>query len=78
MHVALFTSVRCAHAMASESAISDHVMAPELPKPNATTLSNLSQHFTFPTHISSSTVNFKGTEIQYLKCLTCEFNTFYL
>jgi len=47
-------NVRRAHAVASELAISDHVIAPKLPKPNATTLSNLRQLFAFPMHISSS------------------------
>ena len=46
-------TVRYTHAVASESAISDHVTAPKLPKPYAAMLSNQSQHVTFPTHTSS-------------------------
>jgi len=46
-------TVRYAHAVASESAISDHMMAPKLPEPYAVTLSNQSQHVAFPTHTSS-------------------------
>jgi len=46
--------VKRAHAVASESVISDHVTAPELPEPDAATLSDLRQLFAFPTHSSSS------------------------
>ena len=46
-------AIRYAHTMASEPAISNHVTAPELPEPNAASLSNQSQHVTFPTHTSS-------------------------
>ena len=48
--------VERAHAVASESAISDHVTAPELPepKPNDATQAMQSQPFAFPTRRSSS------------------------
>ena len=44
-----FASVEHAHAVASESAISDHVTAPELPEPNDVTQATQSQLFAFPT-----------------------------
>jgi len=47
-------SVECVHTVALESAISDHVTAPELPKPNDTTQATQSQLFTFPTCCSSA------------------------
>ena len=47
-------AVRYTHAVASESAISNHMTAPELPEPYAATLSNQSQHVAFPTRTSSS------------------------
>ena len=49
----MHTSVRHAHTVASESAISDHMTAPELPEPDATMPSNLRQLFAFPTCRSS-------------------------
>jgi len=47
-------AVRYAHAVASESAISNHVTAPELSEPYAAMLSNQSQHVTFPMRTSFS------------------------
>jgi len=46
--------VKRAHAVASESVISDHVTAPELPEHDAATLSDLRQLFAFPMHSSFS------------------------
>jgi len=46
-------AVRYAHAVALESAISNHMMAPKLPEPYATMLSNQSQHVAFPMRTSS-------------------------
>jgi len=46
--------VERAHAVASESAISDHVTAPELPEPDDATQAMQSQPFAFPTRHSSS------------------------
>ena len=40
--------------MASELAISDHVMAPKLPKPDDATQATQSQHVEFLTHFTSS------------------------
>jgi len=50
----LLHGVKHAHAVAPESVISDHMMAPELPEPDVATPSNLRQLFSFPTHHSSS------------------------
>jgi len=47
-------AVERAHAVASESAISDHVTTPELPKPDDAIQAMQSQPFAFPTHRSSS------------------------
>jgi len=47
-------TVERAHAVASESAISDHVTAPELPKPDDTTQAMQSQHVKFLMHFTSS------------------------
>ena len=49
----IIATVRDADAVALELAISNHVMAPKLPKPDTVTLSNLRQLFAFPTCISS-------------------------
>ena len=46
--------VERAHAVASESAISDHVTAPELPEPDDATQATQSQLFAFLTHFCSS------------------------
>jgi len=46
--------VERAHAVALELAISDHMMAPELPKPDDATQAMQSQLFTFPMRHSSS------------------------
>jgi len=54
MQVAATSGVEHAHAVASESAISDHVTTPELPKPNNMTQATQSQPFAFPTRRSSS------------------------
>jgi len=48
------SSVERAHAVASESAISDHVTAPELPEPDDATQATQSQHVKFLTHFTSS------------------------
>jgi len=46
--------VEHALAVASESAISDHVTAPELPEPDDATQAMQSQHVKFLTHFTSS------------------------
>jgi len=46
--------VERAHTVALESAISDHMTAPELPKPNNATQAMQSQHVEFLTHFTSS------------------------
>ena len=46
-------AVRYTCTVALEPAISDHVTAPKLPKPDAALLSNQSQHVVFPTCTSS-------------------------
>ena len=48
------STVERAHAVASESVISDHVTAPELPEPDDATQATQSQPFAFPTRRSSS------------------------
>jgi len=50
----LIGTVECAHAVASESAISDHMTTPELPEPDDATQAMQSQPFAFPTRRSSS------------------------
>jgi len=45
--------VECAHTVALESAISDHMTAPELPEPDNATQAMPSQPFAFPTRRSS-------------------------
>jgi len=45
--------VEHAHAVASESAISDHMTAPELPEPDDATQATQSQHVEFLTHFTS-------------------------
>ena len=52
-HIGLWVgTIKCAHAVASESVISNHMMAPKLPKPDATMVSDPRQLFAFPTHSS--------------------------
>jgi len=47
-------SVKCAHAVASESVISDHVTVPKLPKPDNMTQAMQSQHVKFLMYFPSS------------------------
>jgi len=46
--------VECAHTVASESVISEHMTAPELPKPDDVTQAMQSQHVEFQAHFLSS------------------------
>ena len=54
MKLLVIGTVERAHAVASESVISDHVTAPELPEPDDATQAKQSQPFAFPTRRSSS------------------------
>lgn len=63
-------TVRRALAVASESAIFDHVTLPELPEPDAATLSNQSQHVAFPARISSSSPRSSRSSFPFPPLLT--------
>jgi len=52
--VSEINTIKCAHAVASELVISDHMMTPKLPEPNNTTQAMQSQHVEFLTHFPSS------------------------